>query len=181
MKIVSQLDAAGYFVGATDADPSPLEQGVWIIPGGAVDATPPAIPQGQRARWNGAWSLEPLPVAPPPPTAPESTFVPIPDPEPPVIPPPPQPLPPPEPLPPGPPMRVTRRQARQALLLDGKLHLVQPAIDAIPDATLRALMQIEWDDSQDFERYRPSLIAIGGAIGLDDADMDALFVQAAAL
>jgi hypothetical protein len=179
MKTVSQLDAAGYFVGITDADESPLEPGVWIIPGGAVDVAPPLVPQGQRARWNGAWALEPLPVAPPP-AAPESSFVPIPDPEPPVIPePPPQPEP--EPLPPGPPMRVTRRQARQALLLSGNLGLVQPAINAIPDATQRGLMQIEWDDAQDFERNRPSLVAIGGAIGLDAAGIDALFVQAAAL
>lgn len=181
MKTVSQLNSAGYFVGITEADPSPLESDVWILPGGAVDATPPVIPQGQRARWNGAWVFEPLPVAPPPPAEPESSFIPIPDPEPPVIPEPPPPTPPPEPLPPGPPMTVTRRQARQALLLAGKLDLVQPAIDAIPDATQRGLMQIEWDDSQEFERNRPSLIAIGGAIGLDDAGIDALFVQAAAL
>ena len=79
------------------------------------------------------------------------------------------------------PQSVTRRQARQALLLSGNLSLVQPAIDAIPDATQRGLMQIEWDDSQEFERNRPSLIAIGGAIGLDAAGIDELFVQAAAL
>lgn len=79
------------------------------------------------------------------------------------------------------PQRVTRRQARQALLLNSKLSLVQPAIDAIEDATQRAMMQIEWDDSQEFERHRPSLIAIGAALGLDDAAIDALFVQAAAL
>lgn len=83
--------------------------------------------------------------------------------------------------PPAIPQSVTRRQARQALLLAGKLNLVQPAIDAIPDATQRAMMQIEWGDSQEFERNRPSLIAIGGAIGLDAAGIDALFVQAAAL
>jgi len=83
--------------------------------------------------------------------------------------------------PPTIPQSVTRRQARQALLLAGKLGLVQPAIDAIPDATQRGLLQIEWDDAQEFDRNRPSLIAIGGAIGLDAAGIDALFVQAAAL
>jgi hypothetical protein len=79
------------------------------------------------------------------------------------------------------PQEVTRRQALQALLLAGKLHLVQPAIDAIPDATQRGLMQIEWDDSQNFVRTRPSLVAIGTAIGLNSAAIDALFVTAAAL
>lgn len=85
---------------------------------------------------------------------------------------------------PGPapiPAKVTRRQARQALLLAGKLSAVQPAIDAIADPTQRALVQIEWEDSLEFERNRPSLIALATAIGLDATGIDALFVQAAAL
>lgn len=79
------------------------------------------------------------------------------------------------------PKSVTRRQARQALLLSGQLAAVQPAIDAIADPIQRGLAQIEWDDSQDFERQRPLLIAIGAAIGLTSDDLDALFIQAAAL
>jgi hypothetical protein len=85
------------------------------------------------------------------------------------------------------PQVVTRRQAKQALLLakDGLgatlLSKVQPAIDAIQDATQRALIQIEWDESLDFERTRPSLIAMGTAIGLDSSGIDALFIAAAAL
>lgn len=56
-KTVSQLDAAGYFVGATIADESPLEPGVWLIPGGAIDQEPPAaINPGKRYRPdNGRW------------------------------------------------------------------------------------------------------------------------------
>ena len=76
------------------------------------------------------------------------------------------------------PQIVTRRQARQALFLRGKLDLVQPAIDAIQDATQRGLMQIEWDDSQEFLRTRPSLIAIGTAIGYDSAGLDDIFTFA---
>lgn len=76
---------------------------------------------------------------------------------------------------------VTRRQAKQALLVNGKLALVQPAINAIPDATQRGLIQIEWDDSQEFQRNRASVIAIGTAIGLNASGLDDLFVQAAAL
>ena len=79
------------------------------------------------------------------------------------------------------PSSVTRRQARQALLLRGKLALVQPAIDAIQDATQRGLMQIEWDDSLSFDRDRPSLIAIGAAIGYDSLGLDDVFVFAATL
>lgn len=79
------------------------------------------------------------------------------------------------------PQVVTRRQAKQALAISGKLSLVQPAIDAIPDSTQRTLIQIEWDDSQEFQRNRASVIAIGTAIGLDSAGIDALFVAAAVL
>lgn len=61
-KRVSQLDAQGVFVQAVEADESPLEPGVFLLPGGAVDAPPPDVPHGQRARWDGAaFVLEPLP------------------------------------------------------------------------------------------------------------------------
>lgn len=79
------------------------------------------------------------------------------------------------------PVSVTRRQAKQALLLNGLLASVQPAIDAIPDAAQRAMIQIEWDDSQVFERNRPALIALGSALGLSDIQLDNLFVEASQL
>lgn len=79
------------------------------------------------------------------------------------------------------PQTVTRRQARQALLLKGKLDLIQPAINAISDATLRGLAQIEWDDSLEFNRNRALVIQIGNAVGLDSDGLDELFKFAAAL
>jgi hypothetical protein len=79
------------------------------------------------------------------------------------------------------PKSVTRRQARQALFLAGKLDLVQTAIDAIPNATQKALINIEWNDSLEFERNRPSLIAIGTAIGLNSTQLDELFITASTL
>lgn len=85
------------------------------------------------------------------------------------------------------PQKATRRQAKQALLLTKDaldatlLSKVQPAIDAIADPTQKAMMQIEWDESQEFHRNRPSLISLGTAIGLDSAAIDALFVLAATL
>ncbi|WP_194786614.1 hypothetical protein [Rhodocyclus gracilis] len=60
-KIVSQLDADGYFIGSVVADQSPLEPDVFLIPGSAVDAIPPSVPVGMRARWNGS-DFEFLPV-----------------------------------------------------------------------------------------------------------------------
>lgn len=76
------------------------------------------------------------------------------------------------------PEKVTARQAVQALISANKLHLVQPAIDAIADPVQRAMVQAEWDKSQDFERNRPTLIALATAIGLDAAGLDALFIVA---
>jgi hypothetical protein len=79
------------------------------------------------------------------------------------------------------PRSVSRRQARRALLAAGLLASVQPAIDAVQDATQRAQMQIDWDDSQEFQRDHPTLIALASALGLDSAGVDALFIAAAAL
>jgi hypothetical protein len=70
MKIVYQTDAEGFFTGPVRADPSPLEPGKWLIPGGAVETAPPDLTEGQRARWvDGAWAVidpEPEPEAPEP-------------------------------------------------------------------------------------------------------------------
>ena len=79
------------------------------------------------------------------------------------------------------PASVTRRQARQALLLAGLLDQVPTAIASIPNATQRALAQIEWEDSQTFERNRPLLIQLAAALGLNEQALDDLFIQASAL
>jgi hypothetical protein len=79
------------------------------------------------------------------------------------------------------PFSVSRRQGRQALLLAEKLALVQPTINAIADVTQRGMAQIYWDDSQEFERNHPTLIALATQIGLTSADLDSLFITAKAL
>jgi hypothetical protein len=70
-KTVSQLDAAGIFVGPTLADESPLEPGVWLLPGGAVDVLPPVVPDGRQMVWNGqGFELVALPDPEPEPAPP---------------------------------------------------------------------------------------------------------------
>lgn len=74
-KIISQLDADGYFVGPVVADPSPLEIDIFLIPGGAVDAAPPSVPDGQRALWSGSgFIFEDIPQPPAPPAPPPLTL-----------------------------------------------------------------------------------------------------------
>lgn len=63
MKIVSQLDQDEYLIGATEADESPLEPGVFLLPAGARDVAPPTVPPGQRARLVGDdFIFEDIPV-----------------------------------------------------------------------------------------------------------------------
>ena len=67
--IVYQTNTNGIFVGATEADESPLEPGVFLIPGGCVEQEPPALAEGEQARWiDGAWLVEPVPPPPEPET-----------------------------------------------------------------------------------------------------------------
>lgn len=57
-KIVYQYDIAGMFTGETEADESPLEPGVFLIPARCVEVAPPAYSGDQCPRWNGAkWEL----------------------------------------------------------------------------------------------------------------------------
>lgn len=57
-KKVCQLDEQGIYVGQTDADLSPeeAENGVYLMPAGCVDVTPPKEKDGFVAKWTGeAW------------------------------------------------------------------------------------------------------------------------------
>lgn len=57
-KKVFQYDVAGMFVGITEADESPLEPGVFLIPAQCVTIEPPEFSGDQWPRWNGAkWEL----------------------------------------------------------------------------------------------------------------------------
>ena len=79
------------------------------------------------------------------------------------------------------PQSVTRAQAKLALLQAGLLGSIQPAIDAISDDTQRTASQIEWDDRLTFERSNGTLVTMATALGMSDAQIDALFIAAAAL
>jgi hypothetical protein len=166
MKQVTQLDAAGYFIGLTVADKSPLEPGVFLLPAGAIDQPAPTVPSGQRARWQSdGWVFEPVPQA-----ASESDALPAPQ------------------LSAAEALQqwrasysITMRQCRLHLLAEGKLGAVQAAIDALPEPQASAA-KIEWEYSATVQRLSPLIAQFCPALGWDDPEtIDSHFVIAGQL
>jgi hypothetical protein len=79
------------------------------------------------------------------------------------------------------PDRVTRRQAKEALIRAGLIEKVQGVIDATKDPLERAIAQNWWDEAPDFERAHPLLNQLASAMGLSADQLDTLFTQAASL
>jgi hypothetical protein len=78
------------------------------------------------------------------------------------------------------PAQVTMRQARLALLEIGKLDAVAPAIETLPSPQ-KEKARIEWEFSSVVERNRTLVQMLAPALGLTDAQLDALFIHAATL
>jgi len=74
------------------------------------------------------------------------------------------------------PQAVTMTQAQLALLAAGKLD----AVDGLIAAQARAV-RVVWATSPTVERSNPLVASIGTSLGLTDAQIDALFEQAAQL
>ena len=151
-KVVSQLDQNGYFISPTQADESPLEPGVFHLPGGCLDVEPPEIPEGQRARWVAdEWIFEasgnPVDEEEPPETIEEWRAR----------------------------TEVSIFQAQAALDQAGLLDQVE-AVMANP-ATPK-LTRLAWNKAQVFRRMSPTVLSMGAALGLDAEALDELFIAA---
>lgn len=84
--------------------------------------------------------------------------------------------------PPAVPESVTARQIRLWLVSHGvSLAAVEAAIDAIPEATQRELVRVEWEYAPYVERSHPMLVPLGAQLGLTPEQIDAAFIQAAML
>ena len=152
--IAYQTNREGFFTGIVEADESPLEQGVYLIPAGAVEIEPPSFGPGSAARWTGdAWQIVALPDAPPAPTPAELLAA----------------------------WRertsVSAFQAKEALEARGKLAAAEAAATAAGGRTLRA-----WNTATEYARLSPAILALAPAIGITDpADLDELFREAAVI
>lgn len=76
---------------------------------------------------------------------------------------------------------VTKRQAKQQMVIDGIYSSIQPMIDAIEDPVQKQLTQMFFDDSAEYERDNPTVIKFGTALGLDSVALDELFIKASRL
>lgn len=86
----------------------------------------------------------------------------------------------PPPPPPPVPQEITMRQARLVLLGAGLLNGVQTAIDGLPEPQ-RSAANIEWEFSNTLQRRNAFVLTLGPALGLNDAQIDALFIQGSTL
>jgi hypothetical protein len=73
------------------------------------------------------------------------------------------------------PQQVTRFQALAALSNAGLLTQAQAIID---DPATPEISKLAWANALHFERTSPTLIALAGALGLSDSDLDNLFIEA---
>ena len=76
---------------------------------------------------------------------------------------------------------VTMRQARLALLQAGLLSQVEAAIAAIEDPVQRQAVQIEWEYAAEINREHPWVQGLATALGLNETQLDDLFVAANSL
>lgn len=80
------------------------------------------------------------------------------------------------------PQSITARQARLWLVRHGiALANVDAAINSIPDAVTRESVRVEWEYGTEVHRASAWLAALGPALGLDNAKLDAAFREAATL
>lgn len=78
------------------------------------------------------------------------------------------------------PCSVTMRQARLALHAAGLLQDAENAINELPEPEQTGA-RIEWGYASNVERSSQFVAMLGAAIGLDDAQMDELFLSASSL
>lgn len=74
---------------------------------------------------------------------------------------------------------ITKRQLRLTLIRNGiSLDVVEASIASIPEGLTKQEAQIEWADASTFNRNHPTLLLIASALGLTEAQVDAMWFEA---
>ena len=76
------------------------------------------------------------------------------------------------------PQSVTAFQAKAALL---QADLLDDVEAMMTDPATPRIVKLAWSEALTFERQSPTVVAMGSALGLDDAALDALFVTASGI
>lgn len=76
---------------------------------------------------------------------------------------------------------LTRRQFKLALLENDLLDRVESTIENIPDPLLRKRLQIEYAESDEFQRKSESVIAMCNLLELKEGEVDQLWLKAMTL
>ena len=79
------------------------------------------------------------------------------------------------------PAAVSMRQAREALIDAGLIDAVDAAIAAMPAGVAKRKAQNSWEYSGEVQRDNGLIAQLAPALGLSDAQIDSLFLVAAAL
>ncbi|MDK2769926.1 MAG: hypothetical protein KYX69_19685 [Sphingomonas sp.] len=167
---VYQTRPDGVLIGYAEADESPLQPGVFLIPGGCVVEEPPTFGEGNRARWDGdAWVIEPADIDQPAEPAPDPGAIPA---------------------------AVTDRQFAQALAETGRITWPEAqawgargeipadlleAVEDLPEEIDRQRAIMFLGSAQTFERTHPMTIALAAGMGWSDEELDGLWAFAATL
>lgn len=78
------------------------------------------------------------------------------------------------------PSKISMRQCRLSLLSQGLLGQIEAAIERM-DEPIKSAASIEWQYGSIVRRNSPLVLNIGAALGLDDTDLDKLFLVAVEL
>lgn len=149
---IYHYNSDGFLVGASEADESPLEPGVFLIPALATKTVPPNVAEGMRVRFDGdAWVVEAIPE---------------PEPEP-------------EPADPAPQGVYTCSpwQIRKALNNQGLRQAVEDAVAASTDQDLKDA----WEFAHEFRSDHPFVLTMGVALGKTEEETAQLIEYAATL
>lgn len=79
------------------------------------------------------------------------------------------------------PEKVSRAQGKHVLVLNNLWTVVIDYIESIEDETEKALTEIAFYDTHEWQRNSPSLSRCANAIGLSEEELDSLFIQASGL